>query len=102
MPTIRAPTENNSRPTYTSKTGAGPSGRAAFLELRGDIVPSLNFAALARGDQHAHRRTIADLAELDCAQILSSSIGPIDVQLVPFGQPDVAADVDLNQFAAVS
>src|SRR3984957_17109118 len=103
MPTISAPTENRSNPTYTSSTGGGPSGRAAFfLELRGDIVPYLNLPVFGRLNHNADGRLVIDIIEADFAQIFALPVRPVDEELVPLRQSCVAAQADLDQLGPVA
>src|SRR5579872_4901663 len=103
MPTISAPTENKSNPTYTSSTGGGPSGRADFfLELRGDIVPYLDLPVFGCLNHNADGRLVIDIVEPDFAEIFAFPVRPVNEELMTLGQAGIAAQADLDELGPIA
>src|SRR5262249_10776493 len=103
MPTTSEATATNSSATYTSGAGGGPL-LLRLLELRGDIVAFLDHAVSSAFDDLADGFVGSRIDDHDLGENLGSLAGlveprTVDRHLVPFLQPLIASQRNLDQLA---
>ena len=96
MPEISAASDMNRNPTQTSTAGFGPAA-VFFLELRGDIIASLNHAVFRLGKDRPNRSVRIDFHHADFPQILHIALGAVGIQHVAFDEAIIAADGNFDE-----